>query len=292
VTTKTRVTISLIAYLLLGLGIIALVYARTIEQGKTWDEFSKAAGIGVTLLTSLLAGVISLIVAKSQQQAALNLEQSKGAIAKEVNRENETFKGALTEKLSAHNENLKATLALEVGKKIEEIRQDFGRELEMLRNTLAREMARETETLKNNLATNLEFLKTRFGLERESFRLLSQAAYHYYHALAELERGTFDQNGVKEAEAMMVDASSYISHLLEDQPKDVWYELWQLARTISEQAQRDASDKSALELLWNRQGPMLGLRISEFEDIASSAYRGLPSNALTGPPAAGGTPPR
>jgi hypothetical protein len=286
VTTRNRVTIAITIYLLLGSAIVVLSYWKTVHAGKTFDEFNKTAGIGMTLLTSLFAGVISLIVSKSQQQAAAELEQSKGAIVKEVNRENETFKAALAERLNDQTEKLKASLALQVGQQIETIKLGFNKEIELLRSSLAKEMARETETLKNNLATNLEFLKARFGLERDAFRLLSEAANHYYYALAELERGTFEQDNVDKADEMMVDASSSTSNLLDDRPKVVWFDLWQVARGIKEQAQKNASDKTALVSLWNQRGPELGRLISDFEEIATLAYRGLPSSSATTPSAA------
>lgn len=274
---RTKVIISLIIYVVLAITIVCLVYWRTVSQGKSFDEFSKGAGVGVTLLTSLLAGAISLIVANSQQKAAADLEKSKGEIAKEVNRENATFNTALTTTLNDHTEKLKSDFALEVGGKLEAIRNGFVSQMEVLKSSLAKEVAKETEILKNNLTTNLEFLKVRFGLERESFRKLSEAAAHYYHGLASLERGTFDSAAVKTAEDFMVDASSFTSQLLDDKPKAVWYDLWQVARSISEVAQSKSTDKEALMSLWADRGPRLGALISEFEEIASLSYRGAPS---------------
>src|SRR5260370_14717642 len=111
---KSKVIISLVVYVILAIAIVSLVYWRTVSQGKTFDEFSKGAGVAVTLLTSLLAGVISLIVANSQQKAAADLEKSKAEIAKEVNKANAVFNSGLTKEINDHTEKVKSAFRLEV----------------------------------------------------------------------------------------------------------------------------------------------------------------------------------
>jgi|SRR3954466_16053949 len=64
---KRTLLIAGAVYILLVSGVIWLALAITPPIQKGWDEFAKVAGIGLTLVSSVMAAIVSPVLAISQQ---------------------------------------------------------------------------------------------------------------------------------------------------------------------------------------------------------------------------------
>jgi hypothetical protein len=128
----------------------------------------------------------------------------------------------------------------------------------------------ELESLKSQLATNLEFLKSRFSAERKAYDELFSAAVIYYHTLARLEIGTWDRAHARKAEDGMLTACRYII-AIENEHKDIWYQIWQQSRALSEIA-RDLKDKDSRRELWRDNVKEYGKLLMAFQEAASAKH--------------------
>lgn len=190
--------------MIFALGTVVVSYYVTSPYKNTdgWDNFAKTAGIGITLLTSILTATTSIIVLSEQQKAANDIE-----------------------------------------------------------------------TLKNTLATDLEIVKRQLSAETEAYKSLGKAATTYYYALANLETGNLDTTSIDNAETEMVEASSYLALITENDTK-LWHSFWQRATFIAEKAKNLTGDSKKLMELWTEQSLPLGSLLERFRESYRLTIRG------------------
>jgi len=83
---KKTITITFIVYAALAFGIILTSFYVTAPNTNSggWDNFAKTAGVGITLLTSVLTAITTLIVLSQQQKASHDIEALKSNLATDL----------------------------------------------------------------------------------------------------------------------------------------------------------------------------------------------------------------
>lgn len=136
--------------------------------------------------------------------------------------------------------------------------------------------AHQLETLKAELNTDLEFLKGRFSAERKAYDELFGAACIYYYTLARLEVGAWDEVRAHSAEDVMLAACRYTISI-DYEHRNLWVQIWQRARVISETAET-LKDQSALKQLWKDSVKDFGALLCAFQKVAVKKHTSYESS--------------
>lgn len=132
------------------------------------------------------------------------------------------------------------------------------------------------ETLKSRLAIELDHTKAGREQSQIAFRNLHKAVVIYYRRLSSLELGIWDEEGIRQADEMMILAEAE-SFLRDPEASEKFGNFWQAARNVSARARtRDvpgqasarSTEEETYRALWKQSAPGLGAKMQEFQAIA------------------------
>tara|TARA_R110002051_G_C8757397_1_gene501135 strand:+ start:2290 stop:2871 length:582 start_codon:yes stop_codon:yes gene_type:complete len=108
---------------------------------------------------------------------------------------------------------------------------------------------------------SIELLKHQVSALRQATDAVYAAASSYYHTLAQMETGKFDQAQVDDCEKICIQATGYLKDVPEE-AKEKWYEFWTRARQVSEDAGQDGADPKAI---WTAEAKNIGSALKDLE---------------------------
>lgn len=108
---------------------------------------------------------------------------------------------------------------------------------------------------------SIELLKHQVSAQRQATDAVYAAASSYYHTLAQMETGKFDQAQVDDCEKICIQATGYLKDVPEE-TKEKWYEFWTCARQVSEDAGQDGVDPKTI---WTEEAKNVGAALKDLE---------------------------
>ena len=225
-------------------------------HGKQALEIVKTAGVGLTFLASIMAGLISIANTNSQMKSAKDNLDTQLKTQIETARENlqkqiTATEANLDKQLKTANENLDKQIA--AAKELETHKEQLGEQIKQFEASLSK---------------NFEYFKANLSQEREAYRKLSEKANSLYRVVRRLVKDGGDWNEFQQAEQEMENADSSTT-FVDKEFSDLWYRVWQYGRYIGRKTanQMDIPNAPPLDEFWRDHGNEFTLLHQQLKEL-------------------------